>query len=145
MDYIFDQTYEDKCHPNNPNCISGVTCPDCNDGFNPHLIVASSMIHYSNSPFDSTTTRVENLVRQNEMRVYPNPSSGIVEVALTRPVKRADLVVLNTLGEELKRMKEVDFRNQKVSLDLSYLPSGMYLIVLEGEGKRSSRVLYLVR
>jgi hypothetical protein len=145
LDYILDPNYQDECHPNNPNCITGVTCDNCNDGFNPHLIVGSSMIHYSNAPFDSSTTNIENLVEENKLNIYPNPSSGRVEVALTRPVKRANLVVFNTLGMELKRMDNVDFSNQNVSLDLSFLPSGMYLIVLEEERQRSTRTLYLVR
>ncbi|MEL6651698.1 MAG: LamG-like jellyroll fold domain-containing protein, partial [Bacteroidota bacterium] len=45
LGYVFDENYIDLCHANNPNCVSGQTCPDCNDGFNPHLIVASSVIN----------------------------------------------------------------------------------------------------
>lgn len=44
LSYIFQTNYQDNCHPNNPNCVSGVTCPDCNDGYNPYYRVSSYAI-----------------------------------------------------------------------------------------------------
>ena len=54
LGYIFDEDYVDYCHPNHPDCVTGVTCSDCNAGFNPHLIVACNLISFSNSPFLNT-------------------------------------------------------------------------------------------
>ena len=39
LDYRFHPTYVDNCHPNNPDCVSGSTCADCNDGYNPVYFV----------------------------------------------------------------------------------------------------------
>ena len=54
LSYIFDEDYVDFCHPNNPECVSGVTCPNCDDGFNPHLIVESYLISMGSEPLDET-------------------------------------------------------------------------------------------
>ncbi|MEZ4774464.1 MAG: LamG-like jellyroll fold domain-containing protein [Bacteroidia bacterium] len=145
LDYIFDQNYQDFCHANNPNCVSGVTCPNCNDGFNPHLIVASSMIHFSDAPMDSLNTSIEELVAKASFRVYPNPSSGQVEVELTEKLTKVNLSIVNSLGMQVKRIENVQFQNQHVSLDLSDLSAGMYIVILDNQQARSSRILYLTR
>ena len=54
LDYIFDEDYVDYCHPNHPDCVTGVTCSDCDAGFNPHLIVACNLVSFSSSPFLNT-------------------------------------------------------------------------------------------
>ncbi|MEZ4828254.1 MAG: LamG-like jellyroll fold domain-containing protein [Bacteroidia bacterium] len=145
LDYVFDQTYVDLCHANNPNCVSGVTCPDCSDGFNPHLIVASSMIHFSDMPMDSVTTDIDELETKASFRVYPNPSSGQVEVELTERITGANLVIVNSLGVEVRRIENVQFQNQRISLDLSELAAGMYIVMLDHPKARSSRILYLTK
>ena len=54
LDYVFDEDYVDYCHPNHPDCVTGVTCSDCDAGFNPHLIVACNLVSFSNVPFLNT-------------------------------------------------------------------------------------------
>ncbi|MEY3053391.1 MAG: hypothetical protein RLY31_3176, partial [Bacteroidota bacterium] len=56
LQYRFDEDYVDLCHANNPNCVSGVTCDNCNDGYNPHLIVASYLITRGDAPLDGSVT-----------------------------------------------------------------------------------------
>ncbi len=51
LQYVFFEQYVDLCHPNHPDCISGVTCPDCNDGYNPNLEVACNLVLFSNTNF----------------------------------------------------------------------------------------------
>lgn len=51
LKYVFYEQYVDLCHPNHPNCITGVTCADCNDGFNPQLEVACNLVVFSNTHF----------------------------------------------------------------------------------------------
>ncbi|MEL6987941.1 MAG: discoidin domain-containing protein, partial [Bacteroidota bacterium] len=50
LHYRFDPSYTDFCHPNSPSCISGSTCPDCNDTFNPSYVVDGQIVNFSNSP-----------------------------------------------------------------------------------------------
>jgi hypothetical protein len=52
LGYVFFKDYVDLCHPNHPDCVTGVTCDDCDDGFNPHLIVACNLVSFSDMPID---------------------------------------------------------------------------------------------
>jgi hypothetical protein len=48
------EPYENLCRPNNPTCVSGVTCPDCNYNSTghtqPHYALVGQLILYSRSP-----------------------------------------------------------------------------------------------
>src|SRR5690606_17900786 len=72
LQYIFDESYVDYCHPNNPNCVTGQTCPDCDDGFNPHLIVSSYLITFSAAPVENLGITAH--AEKSFVSVYPNPS-----------------------------------------------------------------------
>jgi len=50
LEYEFYPGYVDLCHPSHPDCVSGVTCPDCNSTYNPLIKVAGGLVTYSNSP-----------------------------------------------------------------------------------------------
>lgn len=146
LDYKFDENYVDQCHPNNPNCVSGATCPDCNDGFNPHLIVASSVINFSTSPIDTAqTTPIEAEIAPFVLRLYPNPSSGYVRLEMTELRQmsgdEARIVVLDAMGREVQVYENRRFVQEAMELDLSELPQGRYLINVQfPEGQRTKMV-----
>jgi hypothetical protein len=145
LDYVFDQTYVDLCHANNPNCVSGVTCPNCNDGFNPHLIVASSLINFSSTPLDTAmATPIEEELRPDfDFVLFPNPSRGPVEISLTKSIPRANILVLNALGERVEAFENVVMLDKNHSLDLQHLAQGVYMIVLATEKGRLTKMLQI--
>lgn len=147
LGYFFDRSYEDLCHANNPDCVSGVTCPNCGDGFNPHLIVASSLINFSDVPFDSVTvspTSNEELIQEEAIfSLYPNPSTGQVRVELTEPVATASISILNPLGIEVMRIEDANLSDGSYQMNLGRLAKGMYMVVLESRLKVSSQKLVL--
>lgn len=140
LDYVFDPNYIDLCHPNHPNCVSGTTCPNCNDGFNPHLIVASNVISYSNRVLTSIEPEV---VAQNDFSVYPNPSSGKVEVKLVRADHHASVSLLNALGQRVWHKEDVSFANKTHQFDFGRLPEAMYVVIVKTEAGVASKKLYL--
>src|SRR5690606_21092915 len=75
LSYIFDEDYADFCHPNNPNCVSGQTCPNCNDGYNPFYRVGAYVISRSNSTSVVSVPSVAQKV-ENGITIGPNPASG---------------------------------------------------------------------
>lgn len=81
LSYIFDN-YVDACHPNNPGCISGFTCPNCKDGFNPHYVIASYLITYGLEPVQPSgiETAIQEAARGHlsdlGLHLSPNPSAG---------------------------------------------------------------------
>ncbi|MEM7372425.1 MAG: LamG-like jellyroll fold domain-containing protein [Bacteroidota bacterium] len=143
LTYIMDEAYVDDCHANNPNCVNGATCPNCNDGFNPHLIMASSLINFSDIPFDPVgTTSLSESLDSWKFEVYPNPSTGILRLELSEAVSHADIRVVNLLGVEVVQLANISFSSDAYELNLGELTKGMYMIVLTSKlGMASQAVL----
>lgn len=140
LDYVFDPNYIDLCHPNHPSCVSGVTCMDCNDGFNPHLILASNVISFSNQ----VLTGIEpDEVAGNSFSVYPNPSSGQVEIKLVRSSHHASVTLVNAMGQRVWHRGEVSFANKTQQFDFGGLPAAMYVVIVKTEAGTASRKLYI--
>lgn len=127
--YIFDEGYEDQCHPNNPDCVSGTTCPNCNDGFNPHLVVNSFLISYGNSPLALSTSDANTLVEKTSL--YPNPSGGIFFVELENQ-KATNLMIYDLTGSLVKKINTTQSMG-KFQVNLQGYPSGIYIVnILNG-------------
>lgn len=92
LSYIFDN-YVDICHPNNPGCISGFTCPNCKEGFNPHYVIASYLVTYGLEPVlpsgiaTSTEFPGQGHLSELGMHLTPNPSSGQGMIQLNRDLE----------------------------------------------------------
>ncbi|NLN95208.1 MAG: hypothetical protein GX128_03445 [Bacteroidales bacterium] len=95
LEYEFDPNYVDYCNAANPNCISGVTCPDCEDTFNPILIVSTYMITFGNKLILSTDDR-----EAANIRIMPNSAKGYFNIATANPEcdTGSTIVVLNQAG-----------------------------------------------
>ncbi|MCB0520979.1 MAG: T9SS type A sorting domain-containing protein [Lewinellaceae bacterium] len=133
LGYVFDEDYEDLCNSNNPNCVSGVTCPDCNDGFDPHLIVASYLITNGDAPLDGLTGLEETAVPgQLAFQVFPNPTTGLLNVAFKGEAQQLDVRVYNHLGQLVRRFDTEGFRNS-ASFDLGKIARGMYSVEVRTE------------
>jgi hypothetical protein len=138
LKYIFDEDYMDNCHPNNPNCISGVTCPDCSDGFNPHLVVATNLITYADQPIDGSV--ITGTGREPESldaicTLFPNPSSGIFNLILNKPVNKLEVRVVNGFGQRVAAYRWDNPSDVQI-LNLEELPAGIYYIEIQTETGR---------
>ena len=123
LNYIFDESYIDYCHINNPNCVSGQTCPDCNDGFNPHLIVASYLITYSQTPM--TELGISSNEENSFLSLYPNPSAGVFYV--DHAAKAKNILITDYAGREVRRITaKAGIETERI--DLSSEPAGIYLV-----------------
>ncbi len=66
--------------------------------------------------------------KQN-VKIYPNPTSGITTIDFMGTTTQADIQILNFQGQQ---MLELEYNNQnKVKLNISSLPVGMYIIVIK--------------
>ena len=146
LDYRFHPGYQDFCHPNNPACISGTTCPDCNDGFNPIYYVDTHIINRSNIPLFYTdvlgVTPVDN-TEIYDITVFPNPSEGIFRINANYPETLTRLTINSVDGRMVKAyyFKSASELNN-YSFDLSALSKGMYFISLENAfGTGAKRII----
>ncbi|MBN1338496.1 MAG: T9SS type A sorting domain-containing protein [Bacteroidales bacterium] len=129
LGYVFYENYIDYCHPNHPDCVTGVTCSDCSDGFNPALAVACNIVAFAENPFMVGTGH--NLPgNETAIKISPNPTGGIVQIALSgndaQETSRA--VLYNCLG---KPAGEFSWSGPVASLNLTTFPKGVYILKIE--------------
>lgn len=125
--YIFYEQYLDQCHPNNPTCVTGVTCSNCNDGFNPTLDVACNLVTFAESPIIIITGEKPYTPKASLLSVYPNPTNGKFEVSLlsNASIRNGAIMIYDNTG---RPVKEMDWDGQRLSLDLSSCSKGIYLL-----------------
>ena len=134
--YRFDPTYVDYCHPGNPNCISGTTCPNCNDGYKAVNHVDGHIINYSNQPMTyGELTSVEEVIDNVEifdLKVFPNPNDGLFQIQ-TSELKGACRVRIFTIdGRQVKGYHFNSWLEMKdFVFDLTDQSIGTYYISLE--------------
>ncbi len=134
LSYIFQESYMDLCNPGNPNCISGTTCSDCNDGYNPYYRVGGYLISRGNMPNVVGITAPAALEQENSMTISPNPSDGHFTIQLQSELGRSVVTVHDISGKALKTY----FFNSNAQLasygfDLSNLSQGTYFVKVQNE------------
>lgn len=146
LGYRFDEDYKDLCHKNNPNCVSGVTCPNCNDGYNPFLVVACNLITFANGPVGETSvTGTDGLQFDPEasFAVFPNPSAdGVFNFVLKeQSLNLLDVNVFDAYGRRVDGFFEKNATVGNRSIRLSGEVAGVYFLVVRTEKGTSTRRL----
>jgi len=138
LGYVFFENYVDYCHPNHPDCVTGVTCSDCSDGYNPHLEVACNIVVFSGSPILNVPVRKG----IPEFIVRPNPSNGVfnIYVAGSSVFENATISLYNATG---LRMDNFNWSGEATSLDYSGLPKGVYIMILQSAGRQEIKKLII--
>lgn len=135
LDYRFNPGYIDNCHPNNPDCITGTTCADCDDGYNPVYYVDTHIINKSNNPMiygGVLGVHAVNNTQIYDVAVFPNPSNGIVQIQSEYPESSSRLTI-NTIDG---RLVKAYYFNTSAEMnakrfDFSGFSKGVYFINLE--------------
>lgn len=158
LNYRFFDGYVDLCHPNHPDCETN-TPPqcDCSAGFNPHLIVASSLISFSNQPLEEvfnpvnpgdttvtdTMTAIQHLNVTNAFDIYPNPSEGLTSLIVKESFEALEIKVLNSQGSTVwESRSENTIPGQLIELNLKELPKGIYMInIVSDRGQGVERLV----
>lgn len=139
LQYRFFENYVDYCHPNHPDCVTGVTCSNCNDGFNPSLDVACNAVAFSDNPIVGEN---ESQKIKSSVEVSPNPSSGIINLSIkgVNSYDHSSARIYNVTGTTLR---EYDVTSANSSFDLSDLPKGLYFIQVKAEETVHTRKVIL--
>ena len=136
LHYQFDPTYTDLCHPNNPGCVSGNTCADCNDTYNPAYEVDGHVISFSNTPllYSPRLTSVIDNVINYDFTTYPNPTQDQFRINIESNVDDTKVLIYNIQGEGVKTYyfdSKEQLRNYE--FDVSSLSNGTYFISVENK------------
>ncbi|MDE7091770.1 MAG: hypothetical protein K2O53_08640 [Bacteroidales bacterium] len=139
--YVFDEKYVDLCHPNNPDCVSGKTCTDCNDTYNPMYYIASYLVYWYNRMYEGDfppggrrdTTGIEKRrdVRNLTLQTWPNPTADEFYVRSEREIGAGVAQVIDAQGKVYmqRRFTSAEDLAQR-PFSLAGLPAGTYVVRL---------------
>ncbi|MCI4671407.1 MAG: discoidin domain-containing protein [Bacteroidia bacterium] len=135
MAYLFDSTYVDECHPNNPNCISGITCTNCNAGYNPQYQVSANVITYFDSLPETKALITANeeleVVEGLNFQLIPNPGQDHFKVQTEKLHGKVSLEVLNVEGKVIFHKNFSNSRKlNNLRFDILDWQPGVYLVRL---------------
>jgi len=139
LQYEFYPDYIDYCHPNHPDCVTGVTCSDCNATWNPEIHVSGELVSYSN---DVIITSVKDRKPiEILLSVEPNPSTGIFKIASLGGEfsTNSSIEIYNTAGVLLKTYSSIP--SMGLNIDLSEFSKGVYLLLLKDDNQVTSKKL----
>lgn len=132
--YIFEEGYRDYCHPNNPDCVDGRTCSNCNDPSNPIYYVASYLVQYSNAPLllnNEEGASKYTKDRDVKIRVSPNPTKSVFRVNVEEELGAGTIKLMDMLGRVhlYKDFKSTADLNS-LEFNIESLRSGSYVLLL---------------
>lgn len=83
---------------------------------------------------DTATVSVQAIVHGTNAEVYPNPTTGVVNIQLDQKVKELEVRVYDLLGHLIseKRITDTGF----AQFDLKQLPEGVYMLRLNTDGQQ---------
>lgn len=131
LSYIFDESYTDLCHPNNPDCVTGVTCSDCNAGVNPQYVVSGNLITYSQAPVltNITNNQVVSPDEDFNFEIFPIPSDGKVILTTKVSFNQAVVTVYSLEGLLVYKTYLNQNNNENMfNINLDHLASGTYYV-----------------
>jgi len=86
------------------------------------LLSASNGFNINWLKLTDASLSIDNLLQENRaFNIYPNPSNGILAIESNSAID--NLVIFNSLGSKIATL------NFSKSIDLSYLPSGIYILL----------------
>lgn len=90
--------------------------------------------------FNLTGTGTDEQKIRSLFKIFPNPSSGLVQVEISDPMLKASRIILTDLNGKL--LYEAEMIGTQTELDLN-LPGGIYLIHIEGAESKITQKLIL--
>lgn len=145
LDYIFQTTYVDYCHPNNPNCVSPTpTCEDCSNTFNPIYMIDGFIINYSNTFTTNPSSVSEQVLEEDAFLISPNPVDDMLNIKTRSISGYARFLLIDVAGRIIKS-KEVDVMatvSGEVDFYVGDLEAGTYFVrAFTDKGSRTYKII----
>ena len=108
--------------------MSGTTCPDCNDGYNPFYRVGAYMIYKGNQPLQ-TLSNQDFSISENKLALYPNPNNGVFKIQMQNEMSDFVVEIFDITGKAIKNYyfhTKSDLDNY--SFNLSTIAKGTYFV-----------------
>ena len=99
---------------------------------------SGDVIYTTSTSVSPAATGIRNL--SGSFGFFPNPSTGLVNFEMNTSNADAELVILNSKGQEVMNSRISKGSSQ---IDLSHLPKGMYFVKFTGKGSSELQKLIL--
>ncbi len=146
------ETYENLCRPNNPECVSGVTCTDCNFNSTGHTqpvyITSGQVIFWTTQAISAEEHNVAVPANAVLHQNYPNPFNPETTISFALAKEGRTVVkVYDVNGREVKTLldRELTRGQHKVMFNGSGLASGVYFARLEAAGQVLTNKMLLLK
>lgn len=137
--YNGGHTWNSIVSPTNNNIIK-VKCPE-KDGF-VFIQTDNRMWHADIDVITSIEQEVEII---NDLRIWPNPTISNIQINISyMPFVKGSVLIYDLYGR-LQDNISIPFMKKYMSLDISHLPSGVYIAVLKGNTKIIGRGKFIKR
>ena len=145
--------YENFCRPNNPDCVDGVTCIDCDYNYTghtePHYTIQSHLIYYTDGPPVNVEQVSEGVIEEYLlMQNYPNPFNPVTQITYQIPeTGLVKLKINDPLGNEVASVVDgiAEAGIHEVTFDASFLTSGVYFYKLQSGSFVETKKMVLLR
>lgn len=152
VDYNIEP-YENLCRPTNPNCVSGVTCADCNYNYNghtePNYNVEAQLILYRENPAIGINNQGINMPKDYTLEQnYPNPFNPATKIKFTLlRYSYVSIKIYSANGEELITLTDGEMKNgsYEIEWDASAYPSGVYFYKMEAKDFSETKKMVLIK
>lgn len=84
------------------------------------------------APGPNCVLSVDHFDNNNNINVYPNPSTGSINIRINSFIGKANVEVLDLNGRVVYSLNNTDFNNEK-SIDLNHLQAGVYVVKVSGD------------
>jgi len=119
--YEFDPNYVDLCNPDHPDCVTGVTCAECEDTYNPVYIISGQIITYSDDLYAAYPE-----IQPCRLSLEPNPAREFVVLKCREIMsEKSEVVIFNALGG-MEFTKS--WNTEELEINLSSLAPGVYFV-----------------
>jgi len=104
------------------------------DGYDNVSLGIVNFTPFATSNCGSTVTEVINPVnfQKNNINIYPNPTTGLINIDFEKNKSNLNLKLINALGQVILAKKYMS--TNRINFDLG-APKGIYLLLLESDGE----------
>jgi hypothetical protein len=109
---------------------SGTTCSYC------HVIgidTSGNVVRDNGFFLNVNSTGISDELSENNVRLFPNPTTGQIKIEMTKEIQHAELSIYNITGQLV--FKNIINNVNPVSVDLSGQEAGMYYLEIINENK----------
>lgn len=147
------QPFENFCRPNNPQCVSGITCVDCNYNSTghtePHYTVQGQLILYYPNPFINIQSISSEVPESFTLwQNFPNPFNPSTTIKFDiNKSSFAKLKIYDIQGKLVETLFEGNINpgTYKADWNAEGYPSGIYIYSLDAGGYKAAKRMTLVK